>query len=112
MGDLGKTVYETCDLLAKIRSYRVEIDQRIFDHIVKQPSRDADFIEFHVGEDLGHFDGMDKIWLARCSGLAAMMKCREEVRAANEIDIGVWPIYAHFVDDIFDPDHLSRLETA
>jgi hypothetical protein len=48
---------------------------------------------------------VNKIWLARGPGLAAMVQSREQVRAAYQIDVGTGPIYRNCIDNILDPDH-------
>src|SRR4029079_7606536 len=109
MRNLGEAVDQLRDLIAEIILYRVEIDQSIFDHIVKQAGRDAHVIQTHVRENIGDLERMDQVRLARRSLLPAMVERRKKIRAPDEVNIGTGPVMLDLFYYVFDPDHLDPL---
>jgi hypothetical protein len=63
--DLCQAVDQVRDLFAEGVAYHVELDERVFDHVVQEPRGDGDLVEFHVGEYVRDFERVDEVGLAR-----------------------------------------------
>src|SRR5687768_1869851 len=61
VSNLCQAVYKLRDLVAKIRAQGFEIDEGIFDHVVKKPCRNAYLIQAHIGENIRNLKRMNKI---------------------------------------------------
>ena len=83
----------------------IEIDERVFDDVVQQTGGDGYFVEFHIGENIGDFEGMHQIRFARGSLLAFMLAGRKEIGAPQQIQISLRVIAGNLLDNVFDSNH-------
>jgi hypothetical protein len=74
---------------------------------VQKTGGDADLVQAHLSEDVGHFDRMNKVRLSRRPFLSFVMERGKEVRAANEVDIRARAVFLYRGDYVFDPYHRS-----
>jgi hypothetical protein len=93
------------DVFAELLANLVRRRERVFDDVVQQPGGDADGIEFHVREDVGHFHGMDEVRLARMADLSLVLQGRKHVGLAEQFEVGVRAVAADFVQQILEADH-------
>ena len=71
--DLGDALDDVGNLLAELFANVDDGDGSIFDGIVKQPGGNGHRIHLHLSQNQRHFEGMDKVGLARSAGLAIMI---------------------------------------
>ena len=76
--DLRQPVNQVRHLVAEVFADGFKINERVFDHVVKQARGDGDFIEPHVCQDVGDFKRVDKIGLARGARLPFVLARRKK----------------------------------
>ena len=95
--DLGHAFDDVRDVFAELLADLVRRRERVFDDVVQQAGGDADRIEFHVREDVGHFHRVDEIRLARMADLSLVLQGRKHVGLAEQFEVGVRAVTADFV---------------
>ena len=85
--DLGEAIDQVGDLFAEVFADRFEIDERVFDDVVQQTGGDGDFVELHVGENVGDFERMDEIRFAGGALLSFVLARRKEIGAPQQIEV-------------------------
>ena len=63
--------------------------ERVFDHVVQQAGRNAHRVELHVREDVGDFERMDEVGLARMADLSLVLQGRKHIGLAEQLEVGV-----------------------
>jgi hypothetical protein len=81
LGQLGDAIDQSGNLFPEILLHIVIGDERVFDRVVQQRGDDSGDIEFELGEDRRHFQGVGEIRIARGAELLAM--------GGHGIDIGL-----------------------
>ena len=109
--DFRQAVDEQRDFVAEIFPNRFEVDERVFDDIVEQTRRDGDFVEPHVGQDVGDFERVHEVGLARGARLPLVLARGEEVGAAQHIKVGLRVVAADFSDDVLDANHKTEIRS-
>ena len=87
---------------------RLEGGKGVFDHVVQQAGGDADGVELHVGEDVGHFQRVDQVRLAGMADLSLVLEGRKHVGPAQQLQVGVGAVAADFVEQILEANHGIR----
>src|SRR5262249_8722714 len=82
-------------LFAKELLDLVDGDRRVFDCIMEKACGDCRGVQFHLGQDGGHFEGMNEVRLAGGALLSFMMLGRKIVSPLNEAEVIVRAILAH-----------------
>ena len=77
----------------------------IFNDVVQQSSRDADRIEVEIGQNVGDFEWVDKIRLARLSRLPPMLAGGEQVGPTQKFLVGVGMVLPELFYYRFEPNH-------
>ena len=70
LSDLRQTVNQMGDLFAEEPADGVELNQRVFDNVVKQAGSDRHLVELHVGENVRYLERVNEVRLARRALLA------------------------------------------
>ena len=109
--DLGQPLDEVRDLLAEQLAYLLGRGQRVLDHVVQQARRHGDFVEPHVGEDVGDFERVDEVRLSGGARLTLVRAGREEVRAPQHVKVGLRVVAGHFFDNLFDANHKGAVSS-
>ena len=93
------------DLFAERLAYDLRLDERVLDYVVEEASRDRHFVEPHLGEYIGDFERVDEVRLAGGARLPLVLARREEVGAAEHVEVGLRVIARDLLDDLFDANH-------
>ena len=64
MGYLRQTIHKPGDLVTKVFTNGIEVDQGVFHDIVKQTGGNTDIVEAHFSQNIGNLKRMNKIRLA------------------------------------------------
>ena len=86
-------------------SMRLDRGEGVLDHVVEQAGGDGHDVQPHVGQEAGHFEGVDQVGLAGVADLALVLQGREDVRPPQQLEVGVRGIGADLVDEILEPNH-------
>ena len=82
--------------------------QRVLDDVVKQACDDRRRVELHVGQDVGDLEGVNEVGLAGLPDLPLVGEGREDVRAAEQLDVLVGQVRLGSRHEIFESDHGLR----
>jgi len=82
--------------------------QGVFDNVVEEAGGDRDGIELHVGEEVGDGERMDEVWLAGMAHLAPVLEGGEDVRAPEQLDVGVRAVGPDFFEEVLEANHKKR----
>ena len=104
-GDLGDAVDQVGDLLTKELHELLLGRQGVLKNVVQQTDGDGGLIETHVGQDVGHIEGMHEIGLARAADLSTMLQSREDVGLLEKLFVEARLIALDLVEDVFETDH-------
>src|SRR4029077_16985728 len=89
--------------------------QRVFDDVVKQPGRNGDDVQLHVGQEIGDGKWVDEIWFARVTHLSAVLERGEDVGPAKELHVGVRAVGPDLFQQVLEANHenwcLNRMLT-
>ena len=55
-----------------------------------------------LGQDGGHLEGVDEVGLARGAHLALVLDGREDVRLAEQLEVGARVVLAHNLVDVLE----------
>ena len=110
--DLGDAFDDVRDLGTEQLLDPLDRGQRVLDDVVQQPGGDGNGVELHVGEEVGHGQRMNQVGLAGVAHLAAVLEGREDVRAPQQLDVGVGAVGANLLEKIFEANHENRCLTA
>ena len=92
-------------LFAEVRANRRGIRERVFHYIMKQPGRNRDGVQTHIGQNVCDFQRMNQIGFAGGALLALVLARRKQVSAPQQIEVGLRMIASYFLADFFDSDH-------
>ena len=84
----------------------------VLDDVVQQPGGDGHDVELHVGEQVGDFERVDQVGLARMADLSLVLEGREDVRPPQQLDVGVGIVCPDLFDEVLEPDHDWRCLTS
>ena len=106
---------ELGDAFDDVRHFRTEelldaLDrrERVLHHVVEQAGGDGDGVELHVGEKVGDGERMNEVRLAGMAHLSAVLERREDVRAAQELDVSVRAVRPDFFQQVLEANHGNR----
>ena len=103
--DLGHAFDDVRDVFAELLADLLRRREGVFDHVVQQAGGDADRVELHVGEDVGHLERMDEVGLARMADLSLVLQGRKHVGLAEQFEVGVRAVAPDLVEQILETDH-------
>ncbi len=109
LGDLREAVDEVRDLLAERGADDVELDERVLDHVMQEPGGDRDLVEPHVGEDVGDFERVYEVGLARGARLPLVVQRGEKVGPPQHVQIGLRVVLPDFFDYLLNANHKKPL---
>ncbi len=102
---LGHPLDDVRDLGAEQLLDAVDGRERVLDDVVQKPAGDGDRIEAHLGEDVGHLEGVDQVGLPRMAHLPLVLHGREDVGPAEQLDVGVRVGRPDLFDQVLEPNH-------
>ena len=106
LGDLRDAGHDVRHVLAEVFGDGLDRGQRVLDDVVKKPGDDARGIELEVGQHVGDLDRMDEIRLARAAHLRSVLPRREDVRAPEQIEVGLRVVALDAIEDLLESaDH-------
>ena len=90
------------------------LDRRlgVLDDVVEEPGRNRHDIELHVGEQVGHLEGMDEVGLAGVADLSLVLEGGEHVRPPQQLNVGLGIDVPDLVDEVLEPNHDRRCLTS
>ena len=103
--DLGDALDDVGDLGPEQLLDAADRRQGVLDDVVEQAGGDGHHVQPHVGQQAGHFEGVDQVGLAGVADLALVLQGREDVRPPQQLDVGVRGVGADLVDEILEPNH-------
>ncbi len=72
----------------------------------RSPCRDRHDVEFHVGEEVGHFERVHQVGLAGMADLSLVLEGGEDVRPPEQFDVRVRVGGADLFDEVLEPNHV------
>ena len=87
--DLGHAVDQVGDVLVERLLQRLLGGQRIFQHVVEEADGDGGLVEVHLGQDVGHVEGVDQVGVAGAAHLPAVLTGGENVCLLQQLLIEV-----------------------
>jgi hypothetical protein len=108
---LGEPVHQVRDLLAEGGADDFELDERVLDHVVEEPRGDRDLVQAHVGEDVGDFERVYEVGLARGARLPLVVQRGEKVGPPQHVQVGLRVVLPDFFDDLLDANHKEAFST-
>ena len=88
---------------------RVGVGEGVLEHVVQEAHRHAGRVHAHLGQDGRHLEGMDEVGLAGGAGLALVLDRGEDVRLAQELEVGPRMVAPDGLVDVLEADHGARL---
>ena len=79
--------------------------QRVFDDVMEEPGHDRHGVELHVGQEVGHSQGVNQVGLAGVADLSPVLECREDVRPPEQLDVGVRAVGLDFFEEVLEANH-------
>jgi hypothetical protein len=110
LGDLGDSLHDVEDVRAEVLLDLLRRGEGVLEHVVEEADRDADRVHAHLGEDRGHLEGVDEVGLAGGADLALVLDRGEDVRLAQDLQVGVGVVALDGLLDVLEADH--ALETS
>ena len=106
--DLGHALDDVGHLGTEELADALDGRQRVFDDVVQQAGGDGHDVELHVGEKVCNCQRMNEIRLSGVADLPLVLERREDVRAAEQLDVGVGAIRPDFLQKILEANHEFR----
>jgi hypothetical protein len=87
--------------------FRNPLDRRlrVLDDVVQEPCGNGDDVQLHLGEQIGHLEGVDEVGLPGMADLSLVLEGGKHVRPAQELDIGVRIGRPDLFHQILEPEH-------
>jgi hypothetical protein len=82
--------------------------QGVLDDVVEEAGGDGDGVQLHVGEEIGHRQGVDQVRLPRMADLPPVLEGGEDVGSPEQFDVGVGAVGPDFFQKIFEANHADR----
>ena len=79
--------------------------QGVLDDVVEQPGGDGHHVQAHVGQEIGHLEGVDHVGLARMAHLSLVLEGREHVGPAKQFEVGVGVVAPDLLEQILEANH-------
>ena len=64
-----------------------------------------DYVEPEVRQEVGHLKRVHHVGLARVPHLALVLEGGEDVRAPQQLEVGLRAVRTDFLDDVFEANH-------
>jgi hypothetical protein len=109
--DLGHPLDDVRHLGAEGLADALDGGEGVLDDIVQQAGGDADHVQLQLGEDVGHFQGVDEVGLARMAHLPLVFEGGKHVGPAQQLQIGLGAVAADFFQQILEANHRFRCLT-
>ena len=84
-------------------------DGGVFDGVMEQAGGDGNGIHFHVGQNIGDFQGMDEVGLTRGSGLAGVVLLGEFVGSFDQVEVVVGTVLAELFHQLAEAGHREHV---
>ena len=84
---------------------RVGLGERVLEHVVQEAHGDAGGVHAHLGQDGRHLERVDEVGLAGGARLALVLDGGEDVRLAQELEVGARMVPLDGLVDVFEADH-------
>jgi hypothetical protein len=82
--------------------------ERVLDDVVQQAGRDRHHVQLEVGEEIGDLERVDHVRFARVPHLPLVFEGREDVRAPEQLEVGLRAIATDLLDDVLEANHGPR----
>src|SRR5208282_5269965 len=88
-------------------------DPCILDDVMKEGGAERSHIKLHVRKQMGYFERVGEVWLAREASLRLVLLGREVVRTPKEIEVIARAVPAHLVSQLDETeiDRAARRKT-
>ena len=103
--DLGDPFDDVGDFGAEQLGNALGGGQRVLDDVVQQAGGDRHDVELHVGEEVGNFERMNQVRLARVADLPLVLERGKDVGPAEQLQVGLRAVAPHFFEERFEPNH-------
>ena len=103
--DLGDTLHDVEDVGTEVLQEALGGGEGVLEDVVQQAHRHADGVHPHLGQDRGHLEGVHEVGLARGADLALVLDRREDVRLAEDLEVGVGVVALDRLLDVLEADH-------
>jgi len=107
LADLRNTIDQIRNLGAEDSLKFFEGCKGIFQGIVQKPGGNGLDIKPQIGEDRGHFHGMDQVRLSRKTHLSLVNLGGKDIGLPDNIQISSWVVGEDFFKNVIEPDHRS-----
>ena len=103
--DFRDTLDDVRDVVAEGLANSLDRRQGVFDDVVQQAGGHAHDVELHVRQDVGDFERMDEIRLARMADLPLVLEGRKHVRPAEQLEVCVWAVAPDLFEEVLEANH-------
>ena len=103
--DFGDALDDVGDFRAKQLLDALDGRQGVFDDVVEQPGGHGHHVQPHVGEEIGHFEGVDHIGLAGMAHLSLVLEGGKHVGPAKQLEVGIRVVPPDLLDQILEANH-------
>ena len=109
--DLGDALHDVEHVGAEVLLEPLGGGEGVLEDVVEEADRDADGVHPHLGQDRGHLEGVHEVGLARGADLPLVLDRREDVRLAEDLEVGVGVVALDRLLDVLEADHGLRNES-
>jgi hypothetical protein len=106
--NFGQAIDKQCYFVAEIFANCIEVNERVFNNVVKQTGRDRHFVKPHVCQYIGNLKRMYEIRFPGSPCLTLVFPGREEIGSPEQVEIRLRVVAADLFNDVFDPNHVDN----
>ena len=114
-GGLERDGADLRDALDDVRHLRPEAfgddldgGERVLDDIVQEPCGNRDNVELQVRQEIGNLERMNHVRLTGMPHLSLVLERGEDVRPAQQLEIGIRAVGANLLEEILEANHGTR----
>jgi len=105
LGEFREPVDEGGDLFAEPLLDLLEGGERVLYGVVQDAGHDRRCVEFHVGQDVGHFHGVRKVGFAGQTHLPGVDRGRKDVGLLDPFQVRRGGVLSDLIEDVRYSDH-------
>ena len=109
--DFGDPLDHMGDFGAEKLANPVDGGEGVLDDVVEQAGRDRHDVQFHVGEEVGHGQGVNQVGLPGMAHLAAVLEGGKDIGPPEQLNVGVRAVGTDFFEQILEANHENRCLT-
>ena len=109
--DLGHALDDVRDLGAEQLLDALDGGQGVLDDVVEEAGGDGDRVQPQVGQEVGDLKRVHHVGLARMAHLSLVLEGREDVGAAEQLEVGLGVVRPDLFEQVLEANHRERCLT-